>query len=351
MRSCWLRRFLRRHRVPRGCPGRAGRRAGRHRAKLRLQRLELPPVGRASPARRAAARPGRQQPGNFSALGPYLASQGFCTFAPTYGEAIPGVPVGGIAPVPGPPPRWAHFIGQVRTATGAARVDLVGHSEGGFQALYGPKFIPGEAAAVARVVALAPPTHGTTFASLVTIGDDLGISPLTGAVIAAGCPACSELTTGSSLVSSLNAGPVAQPGIAYTVIASARDELVTPYGTESVSEPGVSNETVQDFCPSTQSGTSAWPTTPTSRNSSQRPRSRQPGTADLQHGPRLLTTTRKRRPHSLTRSSTEPHGKVKTTPKAPAAREKASWRRHDGRHADRPGSGRRRQALTPPTGL
>ena len=192
---------------------------------------------------------GGNGPGNFSALGPYLASQGFCAFAPTYGEAIPGVPVGGMAPVPRSAAEISAFIGQVRTATGAARVDLVGHSEGGFQALYGPKFIPGEAAAVARVVALAPPTHGTTFASLVTIGDDLGTSPLTGAIIAAGCPACSELTTGSSLVSGLNAGPVAQPGIAYTVIASARDELVTPYGTEFVSEPGVSNETVQDFCP------------------------------------------------------------------------------------------------------
>lgn len=192
---------------------------------------------------------GGNGPGNFSTLGPYLASAGFCAYAPTYGEAIPGVPVGGITPVPQSAAEVSAFIGQVRAATGAARVDLVGHSEGGFQALYGPKFIPGEAAAVARVVALAPPTHGTTFASLVTIGDDLGTSPLTGAVIAAGCPACSELTTGSSLVNSLNAGPVAQPGISYTVIASTRDELVTPYGTEFVSEPGVSNETVQDFCP------------------------------------------------------------------------------------------------------
>ena len=45
-----------------------------------------------------------------------------------------------------------------------------GRSEGEFQALYGPKFVPGEAASVGRVVALAPPTHGTTLASLVTAG-------------------------------------------------------------------------------------------------------------------------------------------------------------------------------------
>jgi pimeloyl-ACP methyl ester carboxylesterase len=192
---------------------------------------------------------GGNGPGNFSALGPSLASQGFCAYAPTYGEAIAGVPVGGITPIPQSATEISAFIGQVLAATGAAKADLVGHSEGGFQALYGPKFVPGEAASVARVVALAPPTRGTTFASLVTIGDDLGASPLADAIIAAGCPACSELTTGSSLVTSLNTGPVAQPGIAYTIIASTHDELVTPYGNEFVNEPGVANETVQGLCP------------------------------------------------------------------------------------------------------
>jgi hypothetical protein len=129
-------------------------------------------------------------------------------------------------------------------------VDLVGHSEGAFQALYGPKFVSGEAAEVARVVALAPPTHGTTFASLITIANDLGILPEVDTILATyGCPACTELTTGAGLVSQLNTGPIAQPGIAYTVIASTHDELVTPYGTEFVNEPDVDNETVQTLCP------------------------------------------------------------------------------------------------------
>src|SRR5207237_15324 len=101
---------------------------------------------------------GGNGPGNFSALGPYLASAGFCVYAPTYGETIPGVPVGGITPIPQSAAEIAAFIGRVLAATGAAKVDLAGHSEGGFQALYGPKFVPGEAATVARVVALAPPT-------------------------------------------------------------------------------------------------------------------------------------------------------------------------------------------------
>jgi pimeloyl-ACP methyl ester carboxylesterase len=192
---------------------------------------------------------GGNGPGNFAYLGPYLASAGFCVFAPTYGEPAPGIPVGGLTPIPQSATEIAAFIDRVLTATGATQADLVGHSEGGFQALYGPKFVAGEAAKVARVVALAPPTHGTTFASLVTIGDDLGVTPAADAVIAAGCPACTELTTGSALVTSLNTGWVTRPGIAYTIIASTHDELVTPYGTEFVNGQGVDNETVQDFCP------------------------------------------------------------------------------------------------------
>lgn len=192
---------------------------------------------------------GGNGPGNFAALGPYLASAGFCVYAPTYGEAVAGIPVGGITPIPQSATEIAAYISAVLAATGAGKVDLVGHSEGGFQALYGPKFVPGEAHEVARVVALAPPTHGTTFSSLVTIAGDLGIGPVVDTVLAGGCPACDELITGSSLVSQLNTGPVAQPGIAYTIIASTRDELVTPYGTEFVNEPGVDNETVQATCP------------------------------------------------------------------------------------------------------
>ena len=192
---------------------------------------------------------GGNGPGNFAYLGPYLASAGFCVFAPTYGTTVPGIPVGGLTPIPQSATEIAAFIDRVLTATGATQADLVGHSEGGFQALYGPKFVAGEAAQIARVVALAPPTHGTTFASLVTIGDDLGATPAADAVIAAGCPACTELTTGSALVASLNTGWVAVAGIAYTIIASTHDELVTPYGTEFLTGQGTDNETVQDFCP------------------------------------------------------------------------------------------------------
>ncbi len=47
----------------------------------------------------------------------------------------------------------------------------------------------------------------------------------------------------------VDAGPIAQPGVRYTVITSKYDELVTPSATAFVTEPGVTDEYVQDACP------------------------------------------------------------------------------------------------------
>ena len=178
-----------------------------------------------------------------------LASDGYCTFSETYGSPAGFPYVGGLQPIATSAQQIAAFIGQVRAATGAAKVDIVGHSEGGFQSLYVTK-TQGIAGDIARVVAIAPPTHGTTFGGLVNLAYDLGVRSEVGAALNAfGCPACNDLITGGSAVSTLDSYPIAQPGVAYTIIASRYDELVTPTSTAFINEPGVTNEYVQDFCP------------------------------------------------------------------------------------------------------
>lgn len=193
---------------------------------------------------------GGNGPGNFLTLGPTLAASGYCVYAETYGEALPPVPVGGFRPIDASAREISALIDKVRTRTGASKVDLVGHSEGGFLSLYIPKFVPGQAEKIGRVVAIAPPTHGTSFSNLVTIARSLGIMEQVNQVMsAAGCKACTELTTGAPTVAKLNTGPITQAGIAYTVIASTSDVLVTPRGVSFVDEPGVTNTYVQDRCP------------------------------------------------------------------------------------------------------
>jgi triacylglycerol esterase/lipase EstA (alpha/beta hydrolase family) len=180
-----------------------------------------------------------------------LAGQGYCTFALTYGTED-GFPfVGGLAPIATSAAQIAQFVEQVKAETGAARVDLVGHSEGGFQSLYVTK-TQGIAADIGRVVAIAPPTHGTSFDGLYDLASLLGAQEQAGVNAALsdfGCPACSDLVDGGAAVKTLDDGPIAQAGVTYTIIASRSDELVTPTSTAFVQERGVTNEYVQDACP------------------------------------------------------------------------------------------------------
>jgi triacylglycerol esterase/lipase EstA (alpha/beta hydrolase family) len=192
---------------------------------------------------------GGNGPGNYSYLGPFLAAKGYCAFTLTYGQATPAIPVGGTVSIVQSSAQIEAFVQRVRETTGAAKVDIVGHYEGGFQSIYGPK-VRGYADVVGKVVALAPPTHGTTFGGLVSVGDYLGLGPLVDQVLQQfGCQACDELIVGGSAVQQLTAGPIARPGVKYTVIASRFDALVTPHETSFIREPGVTNEYVQDSCP------------------------------------------------------------------------------------------------------
>lgn len=180
----------------------------------------------------------------------WLKKEGFCTFSLTYG-AYPGFPlVGGLTSVEESSREIADFIREVMEETGSEKVDLVGHSEGAFQTLYTTKF--GDIAeSIGRVVAIAPPTHGTSFANLYTLAKITGLDSLAKTVLSVfGCKACTEIVNGGSAIEKLNKGPITQPGVQYTVITSQNDKLVSPPETSFIDETGVTNIYVQDYCPS-----------------------------------------------------------------------------------------------------
>ncbi|KAF7187098.1 Extracellular esterase EstB [Pseudocercospora fuligena] len=183
----------------------------------------------------------------------YLKTQGFCTFSITYG-AYPQFPyVGGLKPIADSAAELATFIREVKTKTGASKIDFVGHSEGAFQTLYVPKFESGISSFVQRIIAIAPPTHGTTFANLYTlsyIGGNLTNGLVNQILNTVGCAACADVVTNGPAVQRLNSnGPIVQSGNQLTVLASKYDELVTPTYTAFVNETGVKNYYIQDFCP------------------------------------------------------------------------------------------------------
>jgi triacylglycerol esterase/lipase EstA (alpha/beta hydrolase family) len=128
------------------------------------------------------------------------------------------------------------FVDQVLAQTGAAKVDLVGHSQGGMMPRYWMKFSAG-ASKVDDLIGIAPSNHGTT-------------NPLAGP---AGpfCKACAQQAAGSAFITNLNAGGDTLPGVSYTVISTRYDEVVTPYQSQALvgSASQVTNVVLQTRCP------------------------------------------------------------------------------------------------------
>lgn len=178
----------------------------------------------------------------------WMQDRGFCTFSLTYGEnpLLPGI--GGLQAIAKSAPEIEAYIKTVQKKTGASKVDIIGHSEGGFQALYVTKFGAGIKEIVRKLIAIGPPTHGTDFGGLLTELSILRDLPV-GVLNLAGCHACKDLVQGGPAVVKLDKGPIAQKGVEYTIIASQEDEIVTPHETSFVREPGVRNMFIQDICP------------------------------------------------------------------------------------------------------
>ena len=130
-------------------------------------------------------------------------------------------------------------------STGASQADLVGHSQGGMMPRYYLRFLGG-AAKVHTLVGLAPSNHGTTLEGLFTLA---GYFPGADAFLGVLCPACSQQAAGSAFLQKLNSGSETVPGVSYTVIESANDEVVTPYTSAFLSGAGVDNILLQSQCP------------------------------------------------------------------------------------------------------
>ena len=184
------------------------------------------------------------QDDNWQAVSPLLANHGYCVFTFNYGGTGFITSTGDIAASAG---QLATEVSQVRAATGAAKVDLVGHSQGGMMPRYYLKFLGG-AQFVHTLVGIAPSNHGTNLDGLTALVNALGALGLTNAALNPLCTACVEQEAGSPFLTNLNAGGDTVPGVNYTVIESRDDEVVTPYTSAFLSGPGVTNITVQNQC-------------------------------------------------------------------------------------------------------
>ena len=109
-----------------------------------------------------------------------LVSSGYCVFALDYGNRATG-------PIEDSAAQLRTYVDRVLAATGAAKVSMVGHSQGGMMPRYYIRFLGG-ADKVDDLVGLSPSNHGTSQPLLLTPG----LSYL--------CPSCLQQKTGSAFL-------------------------------------------------------------------------------------------------------------------------------------------------------
>jgi triacylglycerol esterase/lipase EstA (alpha/beta hydrolase family) len=180
---------------------------------------------------------------DFGALAPILANAGYCVFSLNYG-GTPGALIQAIGPSATSAQQVAAFVTKVKQATGVAKVDLVGHSQGGLLGEYYLKVLGG-APNVHSFVGLSPTTHGTTLDGLTNLAS---FFPGANNVVGALCAACVDQEKGSAFLAPLDSGPIAQAGVHYTVIETLNELVVTPVGSSFINESGVTNMYVQSQC-------------------------------------------------------------------------------------------------------
>ncbi|MBY6036816.1 alpha/beta fold hydrolase [Fictibacillus nanhaiensis] len=210
----------------------------------------LPPPG----ANDSSCRPSREHPEpvvlvpgtfetmdrNFINLAPMLKEKGYCVFSLNYGYTG-SVPASG--PIEDSAAELKTFVDNVLTLTGAQKVSIVGHSQGGMMPRYYMKFLGG-ADKVEDLIGLVPSNHGTEgvagLTELTSTGADL-----------TSCKACQQQEAGSEFLLNLNKRDETPGKSSYTVITTRNDEIVVPFTSAFLSgeKEKVTNITIQDYYP------------------------------------------------------------------------------------------------------
>jgi triacylglycerol esterase/lipase EstA (alpha/beta hydrolase family) len=188
---------------------------------------------------------------NWQTMSPLLANNGYCVFALTYGQdpdpSSPFAQFGGLTTMEQSAARLSTFVYLVLKATGARKVDIVGHSEGATMPDYYIEYLGG-AAKVLHYVGVSGVKHGTTLHGVTTFTRGYGtLFPGAPDPTAGSCDSCQEFVVGSDYIKKIEARAPAA-GVVYTNIATRYDELVSPYTSSFLKGPNVTNIDLQVHC-------------------------------------------------------------------------------------------------------
>lgn len=158
--------------------------------------------------------------GVWQMLGTELRADGYAVFAPDYGTRATGTIEDSVAQV-------SAYLDVVRQVTGADKLILVGHSQGGLIARLCAAADP---AGVRHIFCLATPNHGTTQGGIVSplITSRRQEHVMRSIIESYFGPAGMQQIAGSELLAQLNTDGDLLPGITYTCVATRQDTVVVP---------------------------------------------------------------------------------------------------------------------------
>jgi pimeloyl-ACP methyl ester carboxylesterase/cell division protein FtsN len=193
---------------------------------------------------------------NWGVGAPVLANAGYKVYTFNYGNVTsnPNAPIQATDDIRQSGMQLAAEVDKVLEETGAPKVILIGHSQGGgILPVYYINNLGG-AEKVSQLIGIAPSNHGTDVDGLI----GLQKLPILGALITAFAnalgPALEQQALGSEFQQEVYGNGDTRPGVLYTTIASMNDEVVTPYTQQALDGPNVTNIVLQDLYPGLPAG-------------------------------------------------------------------------------------------------
>jgi triacylglycerol esterase/lipase EstA (alpha/beta hydrolase family) len=137
----------------------------------------------------------------------------------------------------------APVIEGVRRRTQAAKVDLIGHSEGGITAR---RYVKDqlEGAPVQNLISLGSPQQGTDLGAMNEVLRAIGIEYLSKGL--------EQMITGSDFLKELNSGDATPGDVRYVTIGTREDIVTQPVAHAGI--PGAENLDMQALCPERKVG-------------------------------------------------------------------------------------------------
>ncbi|MGX9788086.1 alpha/beta fold hydrolase [Mycobacterium sp. MMS18-G62] len=188
---------------------------------------------------------------NWGVGAPVLANAGYKVYTFNYGNISqdPNYPIQATDDIRQSGLELAAEVDRVLAETGAPKVILIGHSQGGgILPVYYINNLGG-ADKVSQLIGIAPSNHGTDADGLIGLQQLPILGPLLVAFANSFGPALEQQTLGSAFQQEVYGNGDTRPGVLYTTIASMNDEVVTPYTQQALDGPNVTNIVVQDLYP------------------------------------------------------------------------------------------------------